>query len=324
MASPKTSSSDIYNPELLYAAARLYYEENQGQSEIATQLKISRPTVSRMLSQAREAGIVQIKVVNPNANILGNLGSRLAQALGIEHCYIAPGIQSPDALGRFGSGMGKATAEAINAMNLEVGDGLVVASGLAMYNVSRMDLPQLRGVVISPAVGGLAEPEPWHQTSEIARGLAQRTGSTYIPLFAGVMPSEALFEAMKEDPAYQQISHLWATAKGALVGIGSKTSGRTSLASAIPKQALQDAECDVCLHFFDNAAQELTFPGSDRTIRIPLEDLRRIPSVSAVAVGDDKVQPIITASTTGIINSLVTDERTATRILAAMKVATAE
>ncbi|MDO4916073.1 MAG: sugar-binding domain-containing protein [Rothia sp. (in: high G+C Gram-positive bacteria)] len=314
MAQNKTGL-DIYDPEHLYAAARLYYEEGQSQSEIAHQLQVSRPTVSRMLSQAREAGIVQIKVVHPNANSMAGLSTSLAQALNLEQCYVAPGIQTPNALGQLGTGMASVTRQALTDMNLEVGDGLVVASGLAMYNISRMELPSLRGVVISPAVGGLAEPEPWHQTSEIARALAHNTGSTYIPLFAGVMPSTLLFNALQEDTAYQQIKHLWATAKGAFVGVGSRTSGRTSLASAIPKQALTDAEGDVCLHFFNSAGEELTFPGAERTIRIPLDDLRRIPHVAAVAVGDEKVDPIITASRIGILNSLVTDERTANQIL---------
>lgn len=306
---------DIYDPEHLYAAARLYYEENQGQSEIAQQLQVSRPTVSRMLAQAREAGIVQIKVVHPSAHTMDSTAIRLAQALQLDRCYIAPGIQSPNSMGQFGTGMAPVAREAIKDMHLEVGDGLVVASGLAMYNISHMELPTLRGVVISPAVGGLAEPEPWHQTSEIARALAQNTGSTYVPLFAGVMPSAPLYAALQEDTAYQQIKHLWATAKGALVGIGSKTSGRTSLASAIPKQALPNAEADICLHFFDSKGTELTFPGAKNTIRIPLEYLRKIPHVSAVAVGDDKVKPIITAAATGVLNSLITDERTAHQIL---------
>lgn len=314
MSTQKTTS-DIYTPELLYAAARLYYEENQGQSEIAAQLKVSRPTVSRMLTQAREEGIVQIRVVNPNANGVRETASKLARALGLKHCYIVPGIQAANSAGNLGAGVERVVQAAIKNMNLEVGDGLIISSGLAMHNISRMNLPQLTGVVISPAVGGLAEPESRYQTSEIARGLARRTASTYIPLFAGVMPSEPLFEAMKEDPAYQQISYLWSTAKGALVGIGSKTSGRSSLASAIPKKALQDAECDICLHFFDETGTELPFPGHERTIRIPLNDLKRIPHVVALAIGDDKVAPIITASKTEVLDELITDERTATKIL---------
>lgn len=306
---------DIYDPENLYAAARLYYEEDQGQSEIATHLGVSRPTVSRMLSQAREVGIVKIEVIHPSSGPANQLSTRLAEALGVQRCYIAPGLQTANSQSKLGAGLEPMVSQAISDMNLSVGDGLVISSGVAMYNVSRMKLPQLPGVVVSPAVGGLAEPEAWYQTSEIARAFAQNTGSTYIPLFAGVMPSTSLYEALQNDVSYQQVQHLWSTATGVLVGIGSRTSGRTSLASAIPKQALHEAECDICLHFFDADGESLAFPGSDRTIRIPLGDLRRIPHVVAVAVGNEKVHPIITAAKIGILNALVTDEHTAHAVL---------
>ena len=46
----------------LIAAAKLYYEENLTQAEVAARLGVSRPTVSKMLTRAREAGIVHIEV----------------------------------------------------------------------------------------------------------------------------------------------------------------------------------------------------------------------------------------------------------------------
>ncbi|MCX7840998.1 MAG: helix-turn-helix domain-containing protein, partial [Anaerolineae bacterium] len=48
-------------------AARLYYEDNRTQAQIARALKTSRPTVSRLLQQARQEGIVQIRIVDPNS-----------------------------------------------------------------------------------------------------------------------------------------------------------------------------------------------------------------------------------------------------------------
>ena len=42
--------------------ARRYYLDNQKQSDIAGELGVSRPMVSRMLAEAREAGIVEIAI----------------------------------------------------------------------------------------------------------------------------------------------------------------------------------------------------------------------------------------------------------------------
>ena len=47
--------------------ARRYYLEEQKQSDIAQELGVSRPLVSRMLSEARELGIVEITIHEPGA-----------------------------------------------------------------------------------------------------------------------------------------------------------------------------------------------------------------------------------------------------------------
>ena len=43
--------------ELLFKVAQLYYEQGLTQNEIAKKLYISRSNISRLLTQAREAGI---------------------------------------------------------------------------------------------------------------------------------------------------------------------------------------------------------------------------------------------------------------------------
>ena len=48
--------------KLAYVARR-YYLENQRQSDIAKELGVSRPLVSRMLSEARELGVVEITIL---------------------------------------------------------------------------------------------------------------------------------------------------------------------------------------------------------------------------------------------------------------------
>ena len=54
-----------FPPELMYAAARLYYLEDKNQAAVAEHLGTSRATVSRLLSEARRAGIVRIDVALP-------------------------------------------------------------------------------------------------------------------------------------------------------------------------------------------------------------------------------------------------------------------
>ena len=46
--------------ERLTQVARMYYEQNMNQSEVARALGVSRPLVSVLLSEARECGIVTV------------------------------------------------------------------------------------------------------------------------------------------------------------------------------------------------------------------------------------------------------------------------
>ena len=51
--------------DLILQAARLYYEENLSQDEVATKLKTSRSNISRMLTTAKNNGFVEIRIVAP-------------------------------------------------------------------------------------------------------------------------------------------------------------------------------------------------------------------------------------------------------------------
>ena len=63
-----------------------------------------------------------------------------------------------------------------------------------------------------------------------------------------------------------------------------------------------------------DAGDEVTFPGSERMVRIPGETLRAVPLRIAAAVGPHKAPSFIAAARTGWFNSLVTDEATARAI----------
>ena len=54
----------IDDVHLMVKVCDLYYNQNISQQQIAKSLNLSRPTVSRLLSSAREQGIVQLSISN--------------------------------------------------------------------------------------------------------------------------------------------------------------------------------------------------------------------------------------------------------------------
>ncbi len=76
----------IQKLERLAAVARLYYEEDRNQSEIAGMFGISRPMVSKLLKEAKELGVVTIRIAVPGNGAPGeteDVLSRLRQRYGL-------------------------------------------------------------------------------------------------------------------------------------------------------------------------------------------------------------------------------------------------
>jgi DNA-binding transcriptional regulator LsrR (DeoR family) len=328
---PDTGSSEPegshFPATLLYTAARLYYEEDATQAEVAAQLGTSRATVSRVLSEAKRQGIVRIEVVPPAEARPGDLADQLARALNLANVYLATPLPTPgagrtivDVMGRpLASAVGRALSEA----GLLPGDVLLVSSGRTVYEVAQHDLTPLPGVIVAPTVGGNDQPEEWYQTNEITRLVANRVGGRANYLFAPALPGPELYRSLLNDPSIQRVLDLWPHARCALMGVGAPPLIRSDIPQFVPtgSTSLRSAVGDVCSRFFDRDGEPVGFEGSDRLIALELEALRHIPVTVGVAVGKDKVESIIAAARGGYFNHLVTDPATAMDILSSPTIA---
>ena len=73
--------------ERLVQIAKMYYEENLTQSEIAKKLDVSRALICRLLNEARNYGIVTIQIHSPeeDSSLLKN---QLKNSFKIEDVFI--------------------------------------------------------------------------------------------------------------------------------------------------------------------------------------------------------------------------------------------
>jgi DNA-binding transcriptional regulator LsrR (DeoR family) len=305
-----------FPPELMYAAASQYYLEDATQADIAKRLGVSRATVSRLLTEARRHGIVEIKVHRPSTLEEGPLAADVAEALGLERVYLVPKVSGP-ALGPW---LAPGLARALAGVGLTPGDVVLVSSGSTVYECARESLGHFPGVTIAPAVGGQEDPQPWFQTNETTRLLAERVGGVPAYLYAPALPGPELFYSLQHEPSVRKVMDLWAHAKCAIVGVGSPPLMRQIVPAFVPRYAdsLRRAVGDVCSRFYDREGQPVGYPGSERLVATGLEELRGIPCSIAVAVGPEKVVSIIAGARGGYFNRLVTDALTAESLLAAV------
>ncbi len=301
--------------QLLHRAASAYYVDGVRQAEVAERLGVSRPTVSKLLAEARRIGMVRFEVLEPPTADLPDLGARLQDVLGVRSVRIAPGNQ----VQRDYRGIGDLLGEELRSLDLQRGDVLLISSGKTTYAVSGMPgLPELPGVVIAPTVGGQQETDPSFQTNEIVRRFADRTRAEPKFMFAPASPSEQLWESLQADPSFREITDLWARARAVVVGIGEPYQGRAALTSVVPRDetALLPAVGDINLHFYDIGGHPVSYPGSELLVRPPRALLTALPTSIAMAAGERKAPSILAGARTGLYTTLLTDEPTAQAVLA--------
>src|SRR5690349_18308412 len=80
---------------LLTKVARMYHERGMRQPQIAEQLHISQPRVSRLLKRAGELGIVCTTVVSPRG-VHAELEERLEKAYALVEVVVADTDESAD------------------------------------------------------------------------------------------------------------------------------------------------------------------------------------------------------------------------------------
>lgn len=304
-----------FSPQLMHAAASLYYLEDATQAEVAARLGTSRATVSRLLSEARRLGIVRIEVIPPT-ELDADLGPRTASALGLDAVHVAPAAH--DAM--LGHALAPALGEALAHHRLEPGDVMLVSSGRTVWEVAQADLPLLPGIIVTPTVGGQDEPEAWYQTNEITRQIAEKVHGRPAFLYAPALPGPDLHERLVADPTIRRVLELWQQARVALLGVGAPPLRRLSMPGFVQRGApwLHEAVGDICTRFYDSSGSALAFPGSERLIATTYETLRQIPVTIALAVGAEKVPSLLAGAKAGWFNTLVTDVPTAEALLVAV------
>ncbi|MCL4424956.1 MAG: sugar-binding transcriptional regulator [Firmicutes bacterium] len=303
--------------QLLVAVAERYHEFGRTQQEIADEFRISRPKVSRLLARAKEEGIVQIKVVNPFSHAR-EIREELLKRYGLLDALVIPSTVSDETL--LTEKIGQAGAVYL-AEHLVDGEIIGVGRGRTVYQVVRF-LPEksLPGLSVVPLTGGLGQADAYFQVNELARKAAERLSGRCVYLYAPAMLQHGTNKrALYSEPHLKRAVELWDRLDWAVVGIGAVESPHNAEYFKIMRYLIktfgaQDAVGDICLWHFD-AKGVIYAKGETLLISITPELLKRTKKVVAVAGSLKKVRAIRATLLGGLVNILITDERTADGLL---------
>ncbi|WP_099021025.1 sugar-binding transcriptional regulator [Mycolicibacterium palauense] len=293
--------------------ARRYYLEGRTRVEIAQEFGLSRFKVARILDEAVQSGMVEITIHNPGS-IDVELSTALRQKYGLEHAY-AVACDTGDAGDRV-EAVAKAMAELLQSI-LRDGDVIGVDCGRTLTHITRYldrlpgcDVVQLTGMAGEIAANG----------TDMVRRLSEISGGRSWPMYAPlVVPDARTAASLAGNPQIQETFRRHAKVTCAIVSVGawsSQTSQVYSSLSDAETAELHDrgVRAETCALLLD--AEGRRVPGLD-TRRMGVEEatLRAIPTVVALATGEDKVEATRAVLRSGLVSSLVTDAALATAVL---------
>jgi deoxyribonucleoside regulator len=303
----------------LVEVAKMYYQLDYSQQEIAKKLGISRPTVSRLLIQAVEEGIVHIQIVDP-AEDVQLVAAQVREKFHLKHCIVASIPKYEDQ--QIKEKLGEAVAVYLHEI-VKSGDTIGITWGTTLYQLVRKIQPKnVKDVTIVQLNGGVSYSESNTYAAEIINGLANAFHTTphFLPVPA-VVDHIVVKQAIVADRHIKRLLDL-----GNQANIGIYTVGEPGEQSTLMHAGYfleNDIEIlkknktvgDICSRFIDIHGNITNETLNDRTIGIELQNLKEKEYGIVVAGGNSKVDGIYGALYGGYANVLVTDQFTAKALL---------
>lgn len=309
--------------EMAAEVARLFFDRQLSKVEIGGRLGISRFRVARLIDLALAEDLVRIEFrdIPP---VDRDLARAIEERFGLDLCVVAGEADGEgDGAARAARLAGSVTGELIGR-----GDVVGIAWGSTLAAVVGAIAPRHDpSIEVVQLAGSSVRLERTGDPGQISRALADRLGASHHPLLAPAFVDEpSLRSALLAQPDLAETVAAFDRLSLAIVGIGAMPAGGSSgRSSLIRSGALSEADVadllargavgDLVVHAFDAAGRFVAPDLAERAIAIPVDRLRRVPRVLAVAAGAEKAVAIRGALASGVVRMLVTDSGGAAAVL---------
>jgi deoxyribonucleoside regulator len=317
---PRTTSVrlplDEQREHLMVQVAKMYFDLERTQQDIARELGLTRWQVGRLLTEAKQTGIVRIEIT-PRKNRRAALEVTLQELYNLRDAIVVPVGEVADA-----------------ALLIET-----VAQAAATYIASLNPKPDLMGLSWGRTMSAVARclPEKWNpglqvilvngstalrltstRTSAVAETFAQTAGgsATLLPVPA-IVGKKSTREALEADPIVERVLSLANEAEIICFGMGGISHRSVLLSSGYLTEDDIDRlqECgavgDILGRFIDADGNTVDTALDDRTVGLPLEKLRQTERAIGIVSGEEKHEIALAALKAGYVSVLITDEVTA-------------
>lgn len=304
--------------------AEMYFLDGLTQAEIAKKVGVTRSMVSRMVTEAREEGIVNIKIERKYKYAV-DLQKKLENVFNLKEAVVFNGI--PENYDRYLSHLGSVGASVIRSY---LKDNIVVGTAWgttlhAAYQV--LEVEPLKNIKIVQLGGAMGERSLKIDGHELVHYLVNKLNAEgfYLNVPFIVDKPETVESLMSVQGVCETMEMMKECDLG-LFGIGSLELDYSTFFNAgylvldeMKGLAVHGAVGNVCGLFFNIHGEPTARDFQRRSMTISKRDLMTIPTRIGIAGGAGKIEAILGALRGNYINVLVTDDSTASAILKMQK-----
>ncbi|MEW9670887.1 sugar-binding transcriptional regulator [Ammoniphilus sp. 3BR4] len=303
----------------LVRVAKLYYFKGHTQAEIASQIGVSRPAISKLLQKAKDSGVVEIIIKDEMANTV-ELEQQLEKTFSLKEVIVVP--VDDHANEEMTKQMVAKAAAGYIAGNIKDVKKIGISWGETLFHVvNEFPYEKYADITVLPLVGGIGRQRIEIHSNQLAYQLSQKIGGKYEFLYApALVESSSLKNQLLDSTDIRSLLNEIKRVELAIVGIGNPYDSTIAEMGYLKHEDLLElkknkAIGDINSRFINRDGEEIPSPINNRVIGIEISDLRNIPSVVAVASGIKKAEAIESALKGNCFTSLIIDEPTAHRIL---------
>ncbi|MDK2951025.1 MAG: deoxyribonucleoside regulator [Kosmotogales bacterium] len=310
----------MYSYTTLIKVAELYYKKKYSQKEISKELSVSVPTVSRMLQESIDLGIVQVKIVNIESQA-HSLGEKIKEKYDIEEIIIleTPSNGNDWDLKKL---LGKKSSEFISDL-FNAGEKVGIGPGSTMSELieslsTDLNIPAIQ---ILPIMGSWGIHNLTTETNKLVSSMARVLRTDYYLLPApAIVSSENVKNMFLNEPQISAVTELWEKLDTVIFSIGPEIENSlfptlTDNRDIIENVKSLKAVGDIAGRIINEDGEELDIDYNRRLISIPIDVLKKIPKRVGIGGGQNKYRSVKAALEAGIVNYLITDYQTCLYIL---------
>ncbi|MDO9493344.1 sugar-binding transcriptional regulator [Acetobacterium sp.] len=309
----------IDNKRLMLKVCDLFYNHDVTQQTIAKQLSISRPTVAKILEQARATQMVRIIIPDLSEDSYFEMERKLEAIYGLKEAII---VDEKKDLYAQKDEVGKAAAEYLERL-VKDGKNIGVSMGTTLGHIAKYIQPKVvKNAMFIPLVGGIGQVGMELHSNYLVEELANAFKAQYILLHAPAKVSKkSIKEGLIGEAYIEKIIKLTNKLDVALVGLGVPTKNSTTMAtgyydeSEMEVMRKKNVAGDICMNFFDSEGRTDQFEMNETVIGIDIKKLKSVKDSIGVTCGIEKVSAIKGAIAGQYINVLITDVACARKLI---------